>query len=157
MSFKFQSSHLSSIIPLIANTISQRVNFKKMIPTSGVFKQSEVFKTLNSELVQAEEDKDKKWTTFMQKPSRPAPKTREERMRELNPPTERYQVRIVKQPKPKIAPDYKPPKSPVSFVRLVANIVSCSFCQFPAATKSRRTHGSLNASEKLFGRQVLTG
>ncbi|XP_021713059.1 PDZ and LIM domain protein Zasp isoform X6 [Aedes aegypti] len=67
------------------------VNFKKMIPTSGVFKQSEVFKTLNSELVQAEEDKDKKWTTFMQKPSRPAPKTREERMRELNPPTERYQ------------------------------------------------------------------
>ncbi|KXJ74980.1 hypothetical protein RP20_CCG012608 [Aedes albopictus] len=88
------------------------VNFKKMIPTSGVFKQSEVFKTLNSELVQAEEDKDKKWTTFMQKPSRPAPKTREERMRELNPPSERYQVRIVKQPKPKIAPDYKPPKSP---------------------------------------------
>lgn len=98
-----------------------------MIPTSGVFKQSEVFKTLNSELVQAEEDKDKKWTTFMQKPSRPAPKTREERMRELNPPSERYQVRIVKQPKPKIAPDYKPPKSPVSFVRMVASIVSCSF------------------------------
>ncbi|XP_062565987.1 uncharacterized protein LOC134228297 isoform X4 [Armigeres subalbatus] len=88
------------------------VNFNKMIPTSGVFKQSEVFKTLNSELIQAEEDKDKKWTTFMQRPSRPPPKTREERLRELNPPTERYQVRIVKQPKPKIAPDYKPPKSP---------------------------------------------
>lgn len=86
------------------------VNFKKMHPSAGVFKQSEVFKTLNSELVQAEEDK--KWTTFMQKPSRPAPKTREERLREMNPPAERYQVRIVKQPKPKIAPDYKPPKSP---------------------------------------------
>ncbi|XP_055523871.1 uncharacterized protein LOC129717759 isoform X3 [Wyeomyia smithii] len=85
------------------------VNFKKMIPSSGVFKQSEVFKTLNNELVQGEE---KRHTTFMQKPARPPPKTREERLRELNPPAERYQVRIVKQPKPKIAPDYKPPKSP---------------------------------------------
>ncbi|XP_053681738.1 uncharacterized protein LOC128732499 [Sabethes cyaneus] len=85
------------------------VNFQKMIPASGVFKQSEVFKTLNNELVQGEE---KRHTTFMQKPTRPPPKTREERLREMNPPTERYQVRIVKQPKPKIAPDYKPPKSP---------------------------------------------
>ncbi|XP_050082653.1 titin isoform X3 [Anopheles aquasalis] len=87
------------------------VNFKKMIPASGVFKQSEVFKTLNSELVQSEEE-DKKWTTFLQKPQRPAPKTPDQRKQECNPPTERYQVRIVKQPKPKIAPDYKPPKSP---------------------------------------------
>ncbi|XP_035774422.1 uncharacterized protein LOC118457182 isoform X7 [Anopheles albimanus] len=87
------------------------VNFKKMIPASGVFKQSEVFKTLNSELVQSEEE-DKKWTTFLQKPQRPAPKTPDQRKLECNPPTERYQVRIVKQPKPKIAPDYKPPKSP---------------------------------------------
>lgn len=76
--------------------------------------EAEVLKQHNviGELIQAEEDKDKKWTTFMQRPSRPPPKTREERLRELNPPTERYQVRIVKQPKPKIAPDYKPPKSP---------------------------------------------
>ncbi|XP_053679484.1 A-kinase anchor protein 12 [Anopheles nili] len=88
------------------------VNFNKMIPTAGVFKQSEVFKTLNSELVQSEESDDKKWTTFLQRPQRPAPKTPEERKLERNPPTERYQVRIVKQPKPKIAPDYKPPKSP---------------------------------------------
>ncbi|XP_058812041.1 uncharacterized protein LOC131676762 isoform X4 [Topomyia yanbarensis] len=85
------------------------VNFKRLMPASEVFKQSEVFKTLNNEILQGEE---KKRTTFMQKPSRPPPKTREERLRELNPPTERYQVRIVKQPKPKIAPDYKPPKSP---------------------------------------------
>lgn len=89
------------------------VNFNKMIPTAGVFKQSEVFKTLNSELVQpVDEDPDKKWTTFMQRPARPPPKTREEKQREAYPPSERYQVRIVKQPKPKIAPDYKPPKSP---------------------------------------------
>lgn len=87
------------------------VNFNKMIPKAGVFKQSEVFKTLNSELVQSEEE-DKKWTTFLQKPQRPPPKTPEERKLERHPPTERYQVRIVKQPKPKIAPDYKPPKSP---------------------------------------------
>uniref|UniRef100_A0AAG5CNQ1 PDZ domain-containing protein n=1 Tax=Anopheles atroparvus TaxID=41427 RepID=A0AAG5CNQ1_ANOAO len=87
------------------------VNFNKMIPTAGVFKQSEVFKTLNSELVQSEEE-DKKWTTFLQKPQRPPPKTPDQRQQERNPPTERYQVRIVKQPKPKIAPDYKPPKSP---------------------------------------------
>lgn len=90
------------------------VNFNKMIPKAEVFKQSEVFKTLNSELVQQgeEESGDKKWTTFMQKPTRPPPKSREEREREAYPPSERYQVRIVKQPKPKIAPDYKPPKSP---------------------------------------------
>ncbi|XP_038105770.1 uncharacterized protein LOC6032690 isoform X2 [Culex quinquefasciatus] len=89
------------------------VNFNKMIPTAGVFKQSEVFKTLNSELVQTEDEEgDKKWTTFMQKPSRPPPKTREEKERETCPASERYQVRIVKQPKPKVAPDYKPPKSP---------------------------------------------
>uniref|UniRef100_A0A8W7K9K2 PDZ domain-containing protein n=1 Tax=Anopheles albimanus TaxID=7167 RepID=A0A8W7K9K2_ANOAL len=66
------------------------VNFKKMIPASGVFKQSEVFKTLNSELVQSEEE-DKKWTTFLQKPQRPAPKTPDQRKLECNPPTERYQ------------------------------------------------------------------
>lgn len=74
--------------------------------------EAEVLKQHNiiGELVQTEEDK--KWTTFMQKPSRPTPKTREERLREMHPPAERYQVRIVKQPKPKIAPDYKPPKSP---------------------------------------------
>lgn len=66
------------------------VNFNKMIPTSGVFKQSEVFKTLNSELVQSEEE-DKKWTTFLQKPQRPPPKTPDQRQQERNPPTERYQ------------------------------------------------------------------
>lgn len=55
--------------------------------------EAEVLKQHNviGELVQAEEDKSKKWTTFMQKPSRPAPKSREERMRELNPPKEIYQ------------------------------------------------------------------
>lgn len=53
--------------------------------------EAEVLKQHNviGELVQAEEDK--KWTTFMQKPSRPAPKSREERLRDLNPPAERYQ------------------------------------------------------------------
>lgn len=96
------------------------------MPSAEVFKQSEVFKTLNSELVQAEEDK--KWTTFMQKPTRPPPKTREERLREQNPPAERYQVRIVKQPKPKIAPDYKPPKSPVSFVRSIVRLIASVVC-----------------------------
>lgn len=69
------------------------VNFNKMIPTAGVFKQSEVFKTLNSELVQScEEEGDKKWTTFMQRPSRPPPKTREEKERETCPASERYQT-----------------------------------------------------------------
>lgn len=69
------------------------VNFNKMIPTAGVFKQSEVFKTLNSELVQTEDEEgDKKWTTFMQKPSRPPPKTREEKERETCPASERYQT-----------------------------------------------------------------
>lgn len=99
-----------------------------MIPTAGVFKQSEVFKTLNSELVQTEDEEgDKKWTTFMQKPSRPPPKTREEKERETCPASERYQVRIVKQPKPKVAPDYKPPKSPVSVSIVRSFVGSCPF------------------------------
>lgn len=70
------------------------VNFNKMIPKAEVFKQSEVFKTLNSELVQQGDDEggDKKWTTFMQKPTRPPPKSREEREREAYPPSERYQT-----------------------------------------------------------------
>lgn len=53
--------------------------------------EAEVLKQHNviGELVQAEEDK--KWTTFMQKPTRPPPKTREERLREQYPPAERYQ------------------------------------------------------------------
>ncbi|KAL1380508.1 hypothetical protein pipiens_014140 [Culex pipiens pipiens] len=134
------------------------VNFNKMIPTAGVFKQSEVFKTLNSELVQTEDEEgDKKWTTFMQKPSRPPPKTREEKERETCPASERYQVRIVKQPKPKVAPDYKPPKSPVS-VSIVRWFVSvCQSCGEgqPVLYLNERTEAEVETIKTLEAEPVM--
>lgn len=90
-----------------------RVNFQKIIPKSGLFKSSEVFKHLNDEAVKTKTEKDnesKRWTTFMQTPNRPIPKSPQqlesERRQHL-----RYQIKICKQPKPKCDPN-RPP-SPV--------------------------------------------
>jgi PDZ and LIM domain protein 5/6/7 len=88
------------------------VNFKKMMPKAGVFKQSEVFQVLNDEQLKskAERERDEKyqWTTFLQKPQRPPP----QRTLQANM-TKTYKPTIVKQPKPKCAPDYRAP-TPVS-------------------------------------------
>lgn len=55
------------------------VNFNKIIPQALSLKTSEVFKTLNAEAVKTKEDKiqeERKWTTFLQKPNRPIPKSK---------------------------------------------------------------------------------
>ncbi|XP_059615013.1 titin isoform X2 [Phlebotomus argentipes] len=81
------------------------VNFNKIIPQALSLKTSEVFKTLNAQAVQTKEEKvqeERKWTTFLQKPNRPIPKSKWDIEQEKR---ESYKVKIVKQPKPRIAPD----------------------------------------------------
>jgi PDZ and LIM domain protein 5/6/7 len=83
-----------------------------MMPKAGVFKQSEVFQVLNDEQLKskAELEREEKyqWTTFLQKPKRPPPlRTPQDTI------TSTYKPVIVRQPKPKCAPDYKEP-TPVS-------------------------------------------
>ena len=84
-----------------------------MMPKAGVFKQSEVFQVLNDEQLKskAEKEQDEKyqWTTFLQKPSRPPPLRSTQQV-----PTNSYKPLIVKQPKPKCAPDYRE-ATPVGF------------------------------------------
>lgn len=81
------------------------VNFNKMMPKAGVFKQSEVFQALNDEQLKTQEEREKEyrnWTTFLQKPVRPPPQRRLE-----EPQKSTYRPTIVRQPKPKCAPDYR--------------------------------------------------
>lgn len=102
---KFQSKEYKSSI---LNRLYSSVNFKRMIPQAGFFKSSEVFKQLNEEAVKTKMERDKevkKWTTFLQKPNRPIPKSKEEIEREK---LEPYRVKIVKQPKPKCDPNRPP-------------------------------------------------
>lgn len=92
---------------------TRSVNFKKMMPKAGVFKQSEVFQVLNDQQLKtrAEQEKEEKyqWTTFLQKPQRPPPlRTPQQSVGSS------YKPVIVKQPKPKCAPDYRQP-TPVRF------------------------------------------
>jgi hypothetical protein len=83
-----------------------------MMPKAGVFKRSEVFQVLNDEQLKSkvEEPVDQThWTTFLQKPKRPPPQPRHNQVI-----TNTYKPLIVKQPKPKCAPDYRVTPSPVS-------------------------------------------
>ncbi|CAG9802844.1 unnamed protein product [Chironomus riparius] len=87
------------------------VNFNRMMPKSGVFKRSEVFQVLNDQHLQAKEiEESQRWTTFLQKPERPPPEPRNANIFKNT-----YRPVIVKQPKPKCAPDYRttPPPEPV--------------------------------------------
>ncbi|CAO1388389.1 unnamed protein product [Diamesa serratosioi] len=87
------------------------VNFKRMMPKAGVFKQSEVFQVLNDQQLKtkAEVDKEEKmqWTTFLQKPDRVQPRPKNEQVI-----VNSYKPMIVKQPKPKCAPDYRATPEP---------------------------------------------
>lgn len=74
------------------------------MPTAGVFKQSEVFQTINEEMRKSKqeiEEEEKRWTTFLQKPSRPIPK----QAYKYNVPPQTYRPKIVKQSKPRVAPE----------------------------------------------------
>lgn len=80
-----------------------------MMPKSGVFKNSEVFQVLNDEQLKAQAEEHQRWTTFLQKPNRPAPTPKG--FQEMQ---NTYKPMIVKQPKPKCAPDFRLTPSPVS-------------------------------------------
>ncbi|XP_050556612.1 titin [Spodoptera frugiperda] len=91
------------------------VDFQKIKPMINSLKDSEVLKALNEELERKRQEEkkkeEKKWTTFLQKPKRPVPKAKfgypgwtEDTQIVAEP----YKVKIVKQAKPKVAPDYKP-------------------------------------------------
>lgn len=80
------------------------------MPKANIFKSSEVFKHLNAEAMKTKAEKEqetKRWTTFLQKPDRPIPKSKaqleQERRQALA-----YRVVISKQPKPRCAPNRTP-------------------------------------------------
>lgn len=86
------------------------------MPKSGLFKSSEVFKHLNAEAVKTKDEKDKetkRWTTFLQKPDRPVPKSKAQEELERREAL-RYRIKICKQPKPKCDPNRTPtpPRQP---------------------------------------------
>lgn len=80
------------------------------MPKANIFKSSEVFKHLNAEAMKTrakKEQETKRWTTFLQKPDRPVPKSKaelEHERRQAN----AYRVVIHKQPKPRCAPNRTP-------------------------------------------------
>lgn len=99
---------------LLCIQFSCRVNFQKIIPKSGLFKSSEVFKHLNAEAIKTKDEKDKetkRWTTFLQKPDRPVPKSKAQEELERREAL-RYRIKICKQPKPKCDPN-RPPTPPI--------------------------------------------
>ncbi|XP_041983718.1 titin-like isoform X3 [Aricia agestis] len=99
----------------------------KIKPSIETLKDSEVLKALNEEILRSRDVKmkeERRWTTFLQKPA-PKPKQKvvfcgnKEDALNYNFENfrldeddiygeEQYRVRIVKQPKPRIAPDFKP-------------------------------------------------
>lgn len=88
-----------------------RVDFQRLIPKASIFKSSEVFKQLNEEARKTKTEKEneqRKWTTFLQKPDRPIPKSKADLEWEARIP---YRVKIVKQAKPKCDPN-RPPTPP---------------------------------------------
>lgn len=88
------------------------MNFQRIIPKATIFKNSDVFKHLNEEAIKTKAEKDKetkKWTTFLQKPDRPIPKSKADLEFEKRIP---YKVNITKQPKPRCDPNRGPSPPP---------------------------------------------
>lgn len=115
------------------------INFQRIIPKSGLFKSSEVFKQLNEEAIKTKADKDKevkKWTTFLQKPNRPIPKLKNQVY------VEPYRVKIVKQPKPLCDPNrVRTPPPPVEAVPVSVVVSNETECTVNTETKSNIEHG----------------
>lgn len=81
------------------------------MPKSGHIKNSETWSQLNKEAMKTKEEWDKetkKWSTFLQKPDRPIPRPKVEKVISSG-----YTVKIVKQPKPRCAPDRTPSPPPI--------------------------------------------
>lgn len=82
------------------------------MPKSGLIKCSEVFQHINADAIKTKgewENEQRKWSTFLQTPNRPVPRTKADEEAEKIVP---YQVRIFKQPKPKVDPTYRAPTPP---------------------------------------------
>lgn len=86
------------------------VNFNRIFPKPGVCMSSEVLKELNDAAIKTKQDKEKdqrKWTTFLQKPNRPIPKSKQQLEAEARA-ANAYKVKIIipsRSPSPR-------PKSP---------------------------------------------
>lgn len=106
-----------------------------MMPQSGVFKQSEVFRTLQEEKRKTKEDieaEQKRWTTFLQKPNRPIPKPKvKEEVRKST-----YKPPIIKQPKPLVDPEIQEKLRSVSPSRMSPFCVSPVHIPLARATAS---------------------
>uniref|UniRef100_A0A1L8E578 Putative titin isoform x3 n=1 Tax=Nyssomyia neivai TaxID=330878 RepID=A0A1L8E578_9DIPT len=127
------------------------VNFNKIIPQALALKTSEVFKTLNAEAVKTKEDKmqeERKWTTFLQKPNRPIPKSKWDIEQEKR---ESYKVKIVKQPKPRIAPDRIP--TPTNLPHLQDNDTPKKQLEGEMEDFNEATEGNVAAEEELYDQE----
>lgn len=104
-----QSKNFFSYVNLCVSYYTSSANLNAVFPRSAVCTSSEVFRTIKEEstMTATEMEKEKrKWTTFLQKPNRPIPKTKLEQEQEIK--RQQYRVQIVKQQKPKVAPDRIP-------------------------------------------------
>lgn len=92
--------------------IPPSVNINRVFPKPVVCRSSEVLRELNAEAMKTKQEKDldkKKWTTFMQKPNRPIPKSKAQLEAEARA-ANAYKVKIVKNYK---KPEPVRPPSPV--------------------------------------------
>lgn len=66
---------------MVTVNFNKSVNFYRIFPKPGVCMTSDVLRTLNEEAIKTKAEKDKenkKWTTFLQKPNRPIPKSKQQ-------------------------------------------------------------------------------
>ncbi|XP_037810182.1 translation initiation factor IF-2 isoform X2 [Lucilia sericata] len=104
--------------------VLQEHNTMGIFPKPGVCMSSDVLRTLNEEATKTKAEKDKenrKWTTFLQKPDRPIPKSKQQIEAERRA-ANAYKVKIVRgstisrsvspAPPPKPVEEVKPPKEP---------------------------------------------
>lgn len=86
--------------------VSPGVNINRVFPKPAVCQSSEVLRELNAEVIKTKQEKEldkKKWTTFMQKPNRPIPKSKAQLEAEARA-ANAYKVQIIK--------NYKKPEPP---------------------------------------------
>ncbi|KAH8369785.1 hypothetical protein KR093_000959 [Drosophila rubida] len=92
------------------------VNFYRIFPKPGVCMTSDVLRSLNEEVTKTKQEKEKenrKWSTFLQRPDRPVPKSRQQLEAERRA-ANAYKVKIVKSaprdksPMPEAKPEPKP-------------------------------------------------
>ncbi|XP_062131204.1 neurofilament medium polypeptide isoform X1 [Drosophila sulfurigaster albostrigata] len=91
------------------------VNFYRIFPKPGVCMTSDVLRSLNEEVTKTKQEKEKenrKWSTFLQRPDRPVPKSRQQLEAERRA-ANAYKVKIVKSaprdksPMPEAKPEVK--------------------------------------------------